>query len=35
MKEFKHLGVYGLIIEDNKIVLVKNNDDFMKLLLKP
>ena len=25
MKEFKHLGVYGLIIEDNKIVLVKKN----------
>lgn len=25
MKEFKHLGVYGLIIEDEKIVLVKKN----------
>ena len=25
MKEFKHLGVYGLIIENNKIVLVKKN----------
>lgn len=25
MKEFKHLGVYGIIIENNKIVLVKKN----------
>ena len=25
MKEFKHFGVYGLIIEDNKVVLVKKN----------
>ena len=27
MKEFKHFGVYGLIIEDNKIVFIddKNN----------
>jgi len=25
MKEFKHFGVYGLIIENNKIVLVKKN----------
>lgn len=25
MKEFKHLGVYGLIIENEKIVLVKKN----------
>lgn len=23
MKQFKHLGAYGLIIEDNKIVLIK------------
>ena len=23
MKQFKHLGVYGLIIKDNKIVLIK------------
>lgn len=25
MKEFKHLGVYGLIIEDGKVVLVRKN----------
>lgn len=25
MKEFKHFGVYGLIIEDERIVLVKKN----------
>lgn len=23
MKQFKHLGAYGLIIEDDKIVLIK------------
>ena len=25
MKEFKHLGVYGIIIQNNEIVLVKKN----------
>ena len=25
MKEFKHFGVYGIIMEDNKIILVKKN----------
>lgn len=25
MKEFKHFGVYGIIIENNQIVLVKKN----------
>ena len=25
MKEFKHLGVYGVIIQNNEIVLVKKN----------
>ena len=23
MKEYKHLGVYGLVINDNKILLIK------------
>ena len=25
MKEYKHLGVYGIIVQDNEIVLVKKN----------